>query len=80
MDEIDELQHQNAVEKKLKNMTGTYREILGPDWKTTLETVRDEIDWCKKNKLPHPSFSMISGGERTGVDETSDGYETGDDE
>ena len=54
-------------------MTGSYREVLGPDWKTTLETVRDEIDWCKKQGLPHPSFSMISGGERTGVDVASDG-------
>lgn len=73
MEELDENAHQDAAEKKLRNMTGSYREILGPDWKSTLETVRDEIDWCKKNNLPHPSFSMISGGERSGVDVVSDG-------
>ena len=33
MDEIDENTHQDAVEKKLRNMTGSYREILGADWK-----------------------------------------------
>lgn len=73
MEELDENSHQEAVEKKLRNMTGSYRDILGPDWKSTLETVRDEIDWCKKNNLPHPAFDMISGGERTGVDTTSSG-------
>ena len=77
MEELDENSHQDAVEKKLRNMTGSYREVLGPDWKTTLETVRDEIDWCKKQGLPHPSFSMISGGERTGVDVASDGTAVG---
>lgn len=71
MEELDENSHQDAVEKKLRNMTGSYRDILGPDWKSTLETVRDEIDWCKQNNLPHPAFNMISGGERSGVDELS---------
>lgn len=71
MEELDENSHQDAVEKKLRNMTGSYREVLGPDWKSTLETVRDEIDWCKQNNLPHPAFNMISGGERSGVDELS---------
>ena len=68
MDEIDELQHQNAVEKKLRNMTSSYKEELGPDWKETLSTIKDEIDWCKANNLPHPAYNMISGGERTGAD------------
>ena len=71
MEELDENSHQDAVQKKLRNMTGSYREVLGPDWKSTLETVRDEIDWCKQNNLPHPAFSMISGGERSGVEELS---------
>lgn len=71
MDEIDELQHQNAVEKKLRNMTSSYKEELGPDWKETLSTIKAEIDWCKSNGLPHPAYSMISGGERTGADEIS---------
>lgn len=68
MDELDELQHQNAVEKKLTNMTGSYAEELGPDWKEKLLTIKDEINWFKENGLAHPSFNMKSGGERTGVD------------
>lgn len=73
MDELDENTHQDAVEKKLRNMTGSYADELGSDWKEKLEAIKEEIDWCKKNNLPHPAFSMISGGERTGVDTTSEG-------
>ena len=68
MDELDELQHQNAVEKKIKNMVGSYKEELGPDWKEKLLTIKEEIDWFKKNGLAHPSFEMKSGGERTGAE------------
>ena len=68
MDEIDENTHQDAIGKQLKNLTGSYRDVLGPDWKDKLTQIKDEIDWFKKNNLPHPSFNMISGGERTGVD------------
>ena len=71
--DADENSHQEAAEKKLRNMTGSYRDELGPDWRDKLLAVKDEIDWFKKNNLPHPAFNMISGGERTGVDETSDG-------
>lgn len=68
MEELDENSHQDAVAKKLKNMTGSYRDELGPDWKEKLEVIRDEIAWCKANGLAHPSYEMLSGGERTGAD------------
>lgn len=71
MDELDENTHQEAVQKKLTNMTGSYRDELGPDWKEKLAEIKDEINWFKQNNLPHPAFAMISGGERTGADETS---------
>lgn len=73
MEELDENAHQDAVAKKLKNMTGSYRDELGPDWKEKLEVIRDEIAWCKANGLAHPSYEMLSGGERTGADEQGDG-------
>ena len=75
MDELDELQHQNAVEKKIKNMVGSYKEELGPDWKEKLMTIKEEIDWFKQNGLAHPSFEMKSGGERTGAEFTSNSEE-----
>lgn len=71
MDELDELQHQNAVEKKLKNMVGSYKEELGADWKEKLTTIKDEINWFKANGLPHPAYEMLSGGERTGAELTN---------
>lgn len=36
MDELDENAHQDAVEKKLRNMTGSYADELGSDWKEKL--------------------------------------------
>ena len=68
MDELDEQAHQNAVEKKIKNMVGSYKEELGADWKEKLMTIKEEIDWFKQNGLAHPSFEMKSGGERTGAE------------
>lgn len=75
MDELDELQHQNAVEKKIKNMVGSYKEELGPDWKEKLSTIKEEINWFKENGLPHPAFEMKSGGERTGAELTNNSNE-----
>ena len=69
MDELDENSHQDAVEKKIRNMMTSYADELGSDWKDKLMQIKDEIDWFKKNNLPHPAYNMISGGERTGVDE-----------
>ena len=68
MDEIDENTHQDAIGKQLTNLTGSYRDVLGPDWKDKLTQIKEEINWFKEHSLPHPAFSMISGGERTGVD------------
>jgi len=47
MDEIDENAHQDAVEKKLRNMTGSYADELGSDWKEKLTAIKEEIDWFK---------------------------------
>lgn len=67
--DIDEHQHQVAVEMKLRNLTGTLREELGPDWKEKLEQMKEEIQYCKDNKLPHPAWNLKSGGERSDLQE-----------
>jgi len=69
MNELDEQAYQNATQMKLKNLTGSYLEYYGPDWKEKLMQVQSEIDWCKSVGLPHPAYEMISGGERTGADD-----------
>lgn len=68
MDELDELKTQQANAEKLQSMTASYRDVLGPDYKEKLLQIRDEIAWMKENGLAHPSYSMISGGERTGAE------------
>lgn len=64
-DEMDEVSHQTAAEKKLRNLTGSYRDELGSDWKEKLTQIKEELKWMKENGLPHPAFNMISGGERS---------------
>lgn len=64
MDELDENAHQDAVEKKLRNMTSTLQAEIGADWKSVLNQYKAEIEYCKANGLPHPSMQMISGGMR----------------
>lgn len=68
MNELDEQAYQNATAMKLKNMTGSYSEFYGSDWKEKLQQVKEEIAWCKENGLPHPAYEMKSGGERTGAE------------
>lgn len=63
--ETDENSHQDAVGKKLANLTGSLRDELGPNWRDTLEQIREEINYCKEHGLPHPSFNLKSGGERS---------------
>lgn len=64
LDELDENAHQDAVEKKLRNMTSTLQKEIGPDWKEVLNQYKEEVEYCKTNGLPHPSLQMISGGMR----------------
>lgn len=63
--ETDENSHQDAVGKKLANLTGSLKDELGPNWRDTLEQIREEINYCKEHGLPHPSFNLKSGGERS---------------
>ena len=65
LDELDEYQHEQTLALKLKNMTGSYKDILGNDWKDKLEQINTEIQYFKEHKLPHPAFDMVSGGERS---------------
>lgn len=66
--ELDEQSYQNAWSVKFQNMTGSYLSYFGPTWREDLEQIREEIEYCKANGLPHPSFSMKSGGERSESD------------
>jgi len=43
MQDVDENAHADAADKKLKNMTGSYKDEFGPDWKQKLEQIKNEI-------------------------------------
>lgn len=35
-------------------MTGSYREILGNDWREKLTQVAEEVRWMRENGMTHP--------------------------
>lgn len=70
--EVDENASQDANLKKLTGMTGSYKDILGNNWKEKLEQIKAEIQYCKENGLPHPAFKLISGGESAMVGTTTE--------
>lgn len=54
IDTLDPLANENANEKKLRNMTSNYHQILGSNWKEILTETAEEIKWLKENNLPVP--------------------------
>lgn len=67
-EELDEYQHQQALQMKLTNMTGSYREVFGNEWRQKLEQIMEEVQWFKDKGLVHPSMKLISGGESKMID------------
>ena len=65
LDSCDEAAAENANALKLKNCTGSYREILGNDWQEKLLQIADEVKWMRDHGMTHPSMLMLSGGETT---------------
>ena len=65
---LDEEANQRAIKMKLENLTASYQDVLGNDWQSKLETIKDELAWCKANGIPHPAFKLLSGGESAMID------------
>ena len=72
---LDEEANQRAIKMKLENLTGSYQDpdVLGNGWKSKLETIKDEIAWCKANGIPHPAFKLLSGGESSMISKENSG-------
>ena len=66
---LDEEANQRATKMKLENLTASYRDVLGNDWQTKLETIKEELAWCKSNGIPHPAFKLLSGGESVMIEQ-----------
>lgn len=52
----------NATTIALRNLTTSYHEKLGPDWKEKLKDIADELAWAKANGIPDPRLQTVSGG------------------
>lgn len=63
MKDVDVVKEQNAIALKLRNGTGTYREIYGSEWESKLEEVAKEIEYCRKHGIPHPAIITVSGAQ-----------------
>lgn len=62
LDSLDPEANENAIQLQLKNMTKSYRDILGPDWKEKLRQIADERKWMLDNGVVPPQDLMMSGG------------------
>lgn len=62
VDDIDEVAKETAIEMKLRNMTSTFKEILGNNWKEKLEQTAYERKWMTEHGITHPQDLMLSGG------------------
>ena len=61
--ELDENANQQAWALKLKNMTGSYRDYYGNEWREKLKQIAEEREWMLSNGIVPPQDLMISGGQ-----------------
>lgn len=63
IDSLDPVANENAIELQLRNLTKSYKDILGPAWKEKLKQTAEERKWMKANGITPPQDLMISGGQ-----------------
>lgn len=61
MREVNEVDAETAMEKKLTNRTTNYRETLGPNWRQRLDQSFEEEDYFKSRGHIHPAQKTVSG-------------------
>lgn len=69
---VNAVDEQTAIEKRLRNYTGSYAEIYGADWREKLAAIGREIEWCKANGIVHPAMVTVSGAPVETVKEIED--------
>lgn len=58
---VNAVDEQTAIEKRLRNYTGSYADIYGADWREKLQAIGREIEWCKANGIVHPAMVTVAG-------------------
>ena len=59
--EPDAQKEQSAINQALRNCTTSLREKFGPDWRERLLLLKEELDFCRENGIPHPALITVSG-------------------
>jgi len=68
MPAVDEQKEQAALAQKLKNGLTTYRNLLGPDWRSKFRDLAEEQDEARKLGLHLPTMETVSGAPAAGED------------
>ena len=63
-----EQKEQAALAQKLKNGLTTYRNLLGPDWRSKFRDLAEEQDEARKLGLHLPTMETASGATVAGKD------------
>ncbi len=61
MREVNEVDAETAMEKKLSNRTTNYRATLGPNWRSELDQSFAEEDYFAERGKLHPAQKMVGG-------------------
>lgn len=63
MNEVDEVAHQNALEKKFSNGMASFAEEWGAEWQEKLQQIAYEKKFMEEHGMLHPSDKLKSGGQ-----------------
>lgn len=63
IDSLDPVANETAIQMQLKNMTKTYKDVLGNDWQSKLQQSAFERKWMLENGITPPQDLMVSGGQ-----------------
>ena len=61
MREVNAVDEQNALQLKLKNFTGSFREVYGPNWRERVREISEEVEYFKSLGIPHPGLITVAG-------------------
>lgn len=61
MREVNAVDEQNAVQMRLKNFTGSFRDVYGPNWRERVREVAEEVGFFKSLGIPHPGLVTVAG-------------------
>lgn len=58
---VNAVDEQNAQQMRLRNLTGSYADVYGADWREKLVHIGEEIKFCQAHGIPHPAMQTVSG-------------------